>query len=31
MLQMDLRAEPNVLSVPEVDPGRYYTVQLTDM
>ena len=27
---MDLRAEPNVLSVPAVDPKRYYSVQLCD-
>ena len=31
MLQMDLRAEPLVLSVPEVEKGRYYSVQLIDM
>ena len=31
MLQMDLRAEPMVLCVPEVEPGRYYSVQLIDM
>ena len=31
MLQADLRAEPLVLSVPDVDKGRYYSVQLTDM
>jgi hypothetical protein len=27
---MDLRAEPIVLSVPAVDPGRYYSIQLCD-
>ena len=27
---MDLRAEPIVLSVPAVEKGRYYSVQLTD-
>jgi hypothetical protein len=27
---MDLRAEPIVLSVPAVDPKRYYAVMLTD-
>lgn len=27
---MDLRAEPMVLSVPAVDPKRYYSVQLVD-
>lgn len=31
MMYMDLRAEPIVLSVPEVDSTRYYSVQLTDM
>ena len=31
MLQMDLRAEPLVLAVPEVEEGRYYSVQLIDM
>ena len=31
MLQADLRAEPIVFCVPEVDKGRYYSVQLTDM
>jgi hypothetical protein len=30
MLFMDLRAEPLVLSVPAVDEGRYYSVQLVD-
>ena len=29
--QLDLRAEPMVLCVPEVDKGRYYSVQLTDL
>ena len=27
----DLRAEPIVLTVPEVEKGRYYSVQLIDM
>lgn len=31
MLQADLRAEPLVICVPEVEQGRYYTVQLCDM
>jgi len=31
MVQADLRAEPVVLCVPEVDAGRYYSVQLSDM
>src|SRR5262245_18567642 len=31
ILQVDLRADPIVFCVPEVDPGRYYAVQLTDM
>lgn len=31
MVQFDLRAEPMVLCVPKVDPGRYYSIQLTDM
>ena len=30
MLWMDLRAEPIVVSVPAVDPKRYYSVQLID-
>jgi hypothetical protein len=30
LLWMDLRAEPFVISVPAVDPKRYYSVQLTD-
>jgi hypothetical protein len=30
MLWMDLRAEPMVISVPPVDPKRYYSVQLID-
>jgi hypothetical protein len=30
-LWADLRAEPLVLSVPEVEKGRYYSVMLTDM
>jgi hypothetical protein len=31
MVQADLRAEPIVLCVPAVEPGRYYSVQLCDM
>jgi hypothetical protein len=31
MLQLDLRAEPIVVCVPDVEAGRYYSVQLTDM
>ena len=30
ILWMDLRAEPIVISVPAVDPKRYYSVQLVD-
>jgi hypothetical protein len=30
MLWLDLRAEPMVISVPAVDPKRYYSVQLID-
>ena len=30
LLFMDLRAEPLVISVPDVDPKRYYSVQLFD-
>jgi hypothetical protein len=30
MMQVDLRAEPTVISVPEVPKPRYYSVQLTD-
>jgi hypothetical protein len=30
MLMMDLRTEPMVLSVPAVEQGRYYSVQLCD-
>jgi hypothetical protein len=30
MLEMDLRAEPIVLSVPAVEKGRYYSVMLCD-
>lgn len=30
MLWLDLRAEPMVISVPDVDPKRYYSVQLVD-
>lgn len=29
--QLDLRTEPMVLCVPNIDPKRYYDVQLTDM
>ncbi len=31
MLQADLRAEPIVFCVPNIDKGRYYSVQLTDL
>jgi hypothetical protein len=31
LLWMDLRAEPIVLSVPEVEKGRYYSVELFDL
>jgi hypothetical protein len=31
MIWMDLRAEPIVLSVPEVEKGRYYSVELFDL
>lgn len=31
MVQPDLRAEPLVICVPEVEKGRYYSVQLTDL
>lgn len=31
LLQADLRAEPIVLCVPEVEKGRYYSVQLVDL
>jgi hypothetical protein len=31
MVQADLRAEPIVLCVPEVEKGRYISVQLTDL
>ena len=31
LLEMDLRTEPLVLCVPEVEKGRYYSVQLIDM
>jgi hypothetical protein len=31
MVQADLRAEPIVLCVPEIEKKRYYSVQLTDM
>ena len=30
-LEMDLWAEPIVLTVPEVEKGRYYSIQLVDM
>lgn len=30
MLWLDLRAEPMIISVPAVDPKRYYSVQLVD-
>lgn len=30
MLWLDLRAEPMVISVPKVDPARYYSVMLND-
>ncbi len=30
-VQLDLRAEPMVLCMPEIEAGRYYDVQLTDM
>ena len=31
ILQMDLRAEPMVLCMPEIEKDRYYSVQLVDM
>jgi uncharacterized protein (TIGR03000 family) len=31
MLAMDLRAEPLVLTVPPIEKGRYYSVQLVDL
>lgn len=31
MLQADLRAEPIIFCVPEIEKGRYYSVQLIDM
>ena len=31
MAWLDLRAEPVVITVPEVEPGRYYSVQLIDL
>lgn len=31
MVQLDLRAEPMVFCLPEVNKARYYSVQLTDM
>jgi hypothetical protein len=31
MLEADLRAEPIVFCVPDIDKNRYYSVQLTDM
>lgn len=30
-VQLDLRAEPMVLCMPEIEVGRYYDMQLTDM
>ena len=30
-IEMDLRAEPIVLTVPEVEKGRYYSIQLVDL
>lgn len=31
MAQLDLRSEPMVLCMPEIEKGRYYSVQLVDM
>lgn len=31
MVQLDLRAEPMVLCMPEIDKARYYDVQLVDL
>lgn len=31
LVQLDLRAEPMVICLPEIDKSRYYDVQLTDM
>ena len=31
MMWMDLRAEPLVLTLPEIDPKRFYHVQLIDL
>jgi hypothetical protein len=31
ILEMDLRAEPVVICVPDVEEGRYYSIQLIDM
>ena len=31
MLQADLRAEPIIFCVPDIEKGRYYSVQLVDM
>jgi len=31
LLEADLRAEPLVLCMPQIDPKRYYSVQLVDM
>lgn len=31
MLGMDLRAEPLVLTVPKIEKGRYYSIQLVDL
>jgi hypothetical protein len=30
-LWMDLRAEPVVITMPKIEPGRYYTTQLVDL
>ncbi|MFG6082747.1 DUF1254 domain-containing protein [Paracoccus litorisediminis] len=30
-LMMDLRAEPLVLTLPQIEPGRYYSAQLIDL
>ena len=30
-VELDLRAEPIVLSVPEIEKGRYYSIQLIDL
>jgi len=31
MLGLDLRAEPMVLTVPEIEPARYFSIQLIDL